>query len=163
MNIIVAMDHERGISKSGKIPWSLKPDMKRFKQLTSKTLDDSKMNAVIMGRGTYVDCGGLSNRLNIIVSRTIETSHATFPSFAEALEYARSHPLVESIWVIGGQGIYSEAVQHPLLEKIFLTKVYGYYGCDTFFPHVLQSNVVTNGPIEMYNDIRYSFHEIEIV
>lgn len=164
-NIIVACDNEHGISRNGKIPWSLKPDMKRFKHLTTITQDATKKNAVIMGRGTYNDCMGLSNRLNCVVSSSDETflpEHKVFSTLNQALMYTCCSPDIESVWVIGGQDIYKEALEHPKLSKIYLTKIYGVYGCDRFFK-LQKSYLVTNGPWQMFNGIQYSFHELSLI
>lgn len=52
--VVVAAAKQLGIGKAGSMPWKLPPDMAYFKELTSKTRDPAKQNAVIMGR-----CGGL--------------------------------------------------------------------------------------------------------
>src|SRR6056300_225472 len=49
MNIIVAMCKNRGIGYRGTIPWSLKEDMRFFR---NKTIGYGN-NAVVMGRKTY--------------------------------------------------------------------------------------------------------------
>ena len=51
--VVVAATKELGIGLNGQIPWSLPPDLKYFRRLTSETLQESKRNAVVMGRRTW--------------------------------------------------------------------------------------------------------------
>ena len=51
--LVVAATRKLGIGKSGTMPWKLPGDMAYFKELTSKTADAGKQNAVIMGRKTW--------------------------------------------------------------------------------------------------------------
>jgi thymidylate synthase len=39
-----------------------------------------------------------------------------------------------NIFVIGGGQIYSEAINHPMCDKLYITEIYKDYECDTFFP-----------------------------
>ena len=67
MNIIVAMCKNRGIGINGMIPWSLKEDMKFFK---NKTIGNGN-NAVIMGRNTFESISTtLPKRRNYVISST---------------------------------------------------------------------------------------------
>ncbi|XP_060080827.1 dihydrofolate reductase-like isoform X3 [Ylistrum balloti] len=62
--------------------------------------------------------------------------HKVVASLDEALEYVSItlHDQVETVWVMGGQSIYTDAVNHPQCNKIYLTHIYGEYEADTFFP-----------------------------
>ncbi len=61
-----------GIGKDGKLPWHLPGEMAFFKELTSKTRDASKRNAVVMGRRTWESLPPkfrpLPGRLNVVLS-----------------------------------------------------------------------------------------------
>ena len=76
--IVVATTLERGIGLDGGMPWNLPKDMKYFKEITIKTRDSSKRNAVIMGRKTWDSIPAkfrpLANRANIIISRCVKLS-----------------------------------------------------------------------------------------
>lgn len=57
----------------GILPWSLPGDLRYFKELTSRTVDPGKQNAVIMGRKTWESLPPkfrpLPGRLNVVLSR----------------------------------------------------------------------------------------------
>lgn len=57
----------------GTLPWSIPGDLRYFKELTSRTADPGKQNAVIMGRRTWESLPPkfrpLPGRLNVVLSR----------------------------------------------------------------------------------------------
>ncbi len=57
----------------GTLPWSIPGDLRYFKELTSRTADPGKQNAVIMGRKTWESLPPkfrpLPGRLNVVLSR----------------------------------------------------------------------------------------------
>ena len=59
---------------TGTLPWKIPADMAYFKELTSRTADPAKQNAVIMGRKTWESIPPkfrpLAGRLNIVLSRS---------------------------------------------------------------------------------------------
>ena len=108
MAMIVAMDEEGCIGKQGDLPWRLKSDMIRFKNLT----ESDGYNAVIMGRKTWDSLPDsfqpLPERVNIVMSRDIGWSHdeaevALYHGRAIEIAYAEA---CDECWVIGGAQIY---------------------------------------------------------
>ena len=71
--LVVAATRKLGIGKHGSMPWKLPGDMAYFKELTSKTADSSKQNAVIMGRKTWesipLKFRPLPGRINVVLTR----------------------------------------------------------------------------------------------
>lgn len=72
LSLVVAMcNSNRGIGVNGTIPWRLPKDMKHFANVTSYTSDPNKMNAVVMGRLTWLSIPKnfrpLPNRLNVFI------------------------------------------------------------------------------------------------
>ena len=70
--MVVAATRALGIGKDGKLPWHLPGEMAFFKELTSKTSDAGKHNAVVMGRRTWESLPPkfrpLPGRLNVVLS-----------------------------------------------------------------------------------------------
>lgn len=133
-SIVVAIDSQLGIGKTGALPWRLKEDMKHFRELT--TAGDH--NVVIMGRKTWDSIPEkfrpLPNRINVVLSR----SASTFPGAisASSLEHAMSAlPTVHGkVFVIGGGEIYAQAVNHPACTELWITRVGASFDCDVTFP-----------------------------
>ena len=69
-SIIVATNIHGGIGKNGTIPWKEKDDMRFFRSMTTKTIDEDKINAVIMGRVTFESLKEtpLKDRVNVVVT-----------------------------------------------------------------------------------------------
>ena len=65
---------EPSCDDAGTMPWRLPSDMAYFKELTSRTADPSKQNAVVMGRKTWesipIKFRPLAGRVNIVLSRS---------------------------------------------------------------------------------------------
>ena len=148
-NIIAAIDEKFGIGKDGKMPWYIPSDLKYFKYITKKTTNISKMNAIIMGRNTWNSISSkykpLVDRINIIVTNSDEDFFGahTEMNLISALELAYSFNNLEDIFVIGGGKIYEEALNLSnlssewILNKLYITRVNGDFGCDVLFPREL--------------------------
>jgi dihydrofolate reductase len=77
VDLVIAATPSNGIGKDGQLPWPPLPtDLAFFKEVTTKTRDVSKRNAVIMGRKTWESIPPkfrpLRNRLNIVLSRSAD-------------------------------------------------------------------------------------------
>ncbi len=134
ISLIVAYDLNRGIGYKGKLPWDIKSELERFKNLTTN-------NIVIMGRKTFEDIGKpLSNRMNIVLSKTLSLSKHIgqedlfiVKSFDEAMEIAKKYQKDnKEIFIIGGVSLYERAL--PIVNKMYISKIFQEYKCDTFFP-----------------------------
>ncbi|GAB4817169.1 hypothetical protein N2152v2_004215 [Parachlorella kessleri] len=161
--------------------------MAYFKELTSKTADPSKQNAVIMGRKTWESIPAkfrpLRGRVNIILTRGaagdenaagagnapllqgvgkqqgVEVS-ASLSSALELLARPEFAERVETVFVIGGGQVYAECMDSPLLSAIHLTQVEGEdLECDTFMPPIDESKfkLWTAAAPRAENGLRYSF------
>ena len=122
VNLVVARDLNFGIGYNGKIPWRCSEDMHFFKKTTTTTKDAKKQNAVIMGRVTWESLKekSLTNRVNICLSKSPQLI-PTCQTLKAAVEYANSNPLVESIFIIGGSGVYREALETLNINTIYQT------------------------------------------
>jgi dihydrofolate reductase/thymidylate synthase len=140
-NVIVAHDSKRGIAKDGKLPWiHNKVDMQRFVEITTKTIDPNKQNAVIMGRKTWDSIDEkfkpLKDRLNWVMTRgTFDNDDVyTCDNFDYSINYLSQLAEVETIFVIGGSEIYELAVSDKRCTRIYVTEFKKDYESDKFFP-----------------------------
>ncbi|XP_027903505.1 bifunctional dihydrofolate reductase-thymidylate synthase isoform X1 [Vigna unguiculata] len=170
--VVVAATQDWGIGKDGKLPWRLPTDLKFFKEITEKTSDPGKKNAIVMGRKTWesipLQYRPLSGRLNIVLTRSGSFDIATSEnvvicgSMYSALEILASSPYslsIEKVFVIGGGQIFREALNAPGCEAIHLTEIQSNIECDTFMPSVdftIFRPWYSSFP-KVENNIRYSF------
>lgn len=141
------------IGSAGKIPWKCRADMKFFKETTSNVSDSTKLNAVIMGRKTFESLSGpLPNRLNVVLTKgsllippLIKNNDSSNNSivfsneFDKIIDELELNPKIETIFVIGGENVYKQALQHPKCEKIYLNMVQvecDLSSADAFFPEI---------------------------
>lgn len=127
ISVIAAVARNRAIGKGNKLIYWLPDDMKRFKALTTG-------HTVIMGRKTFESLpkGALPNRRNIVLSRTRHDFQGcdTYTSFDEALRHCSDD---EDIYVIGGAGVYAEAM--AFAGRLCLTEIEDTpEEADVFFP-----------------------------
>ena len=125
IGLIVAYAKNRVIGNNGCIPWKIKGEQQRFKELTTG-------NVVVMGRRSYEEIGNpLPNRITIVVSRTKnfdEENCITVKSLDEAIKLAGD----KHIYISGGSSLYKEALS--LVEKIYITEIDYEIEGDTYFP-----------------------------
>lgn len=123
--LIVAFAKNQVIGNKGCIPWKIKGEQRRFKELTTG-------NVVIMGRRSYEEIGKpLPNRTTIVVSGTKNfdaENCMTAKSLAEAIKLAGDR----DIYISGGARLYEEAL--PLVEKMYITEIDCEIEGDTYFP-----------------------------
>lgn len=125
IGLIVAYGKNRVIGNNGSIPWRIKGEQRRFRELTTG-------NVVVMGRRSYEEIGRpLPNRMTYVVSSTKnfdEEGVKTVASIEEAIKLAGD----KNVYISGGARIYKEAM--PYVEKMYITEVDLEPEGDTFFP-----------------------------
>lgn len=128
ISLIVAMDKERCIGKNGSLPWHLRADLQRLKDITTG-------NAIIMGRATFESIGkALPNRQNIVLT---SDKNFSFPGVEVANSLQEAFGLVEDgreAIVFGGASVYEAAL--PQVDKMYVTQVDAVVGGDKFFPEI---------------------------
>ena len=126
IKIIAALSSNYVIGNSGKIPWFIRGELKRFKEITIN-------HNVIMGRKTYESIGKvLESRKNIIISKnqSLEIDNATVvTSFDNAIDACNPD---RDIFIIGGSKIYEIALTRS--KYLLLTMIDKEFKGDTFFP-----------------------------
>ena len=128
ITIIVAVAKNGVIGKDGKLPWDLKLDMARFKELTMG-------NVVIMGSNTFKEIGKpLAGRENIIISKRIQAidGATVCDSLDDAIRRAKFHG--KEIFICGGESIYKEAL--AMADRLYITRVNEIVDGDRYFPAI---------------------------
>ena len=140
VNIIVAVGNYIApigfpMGKNGAMPWNNKADLKWFKDTTTG-------HPVIMGRKTYEAIGHpLKNRVNIVVSTredlwTENSGIRAYDNLEKAIEFAKS--IDEEVYIIGGASIYDYALEHDLVDRIYIDMLAeDVKDADTFFPDII--------------------------
>ena len=161
MNIIVA-SCKNGIGLNNRLPWKLKKDMLFFKE---KTIGKGN-NAVLMGNNTWKSLKEpLSNRDNLVLSRSVpatsihptspKPNHIYFNSYSAFDSYVLKKKY-DNVWIIGGGEIYKQFVH--MADRIYLTKIYGDFECDVFFPEIPPKfKLLQSSSIYIENGILYKF------
>lgn len=132
ISIIAGIGKNNELGKENKLLWSLPEDLKHFKNITSG-------HPIIMGRKTFESISRpLPNRRNIIITNNKDfkvIGADVVSSLEEAITLATSENKNEEVFIIGGGGVYAQAL--PLADKLYLTHVdTDFPGSDTFFPEV---------------------------
>lgn len=150
--LIAAVSENNVIGYMGNIPWDIKEDRERFRELTIG-------HCVIMGRKTYeslpprFEGNGFPNRTNFLVTgnenlrfpRGIHVARNIEEAVEMACHHTQSMEHKKEIYVVGGQKIYEGTIEKTFLcekkeiraEILEITKVAGkYYKGDAFFPKI---------------------------
>lgn len=118
IKLILAIDKNGCIGKDNTLPWSLKDDLKHFKENT--------LNApIIMGANTYKSLPGiLPNREHLVISNTLEGNEniSVFTTINETLEYLKESN-IEECFIIGGSNLVKQFCELKLIDEYILTQV----------------------------------------
>ncbi len=150
--IIAAVSKNNVIGNKGQIPWKIKGEQKRFKELTTGGI-------VVMGKRSFEEIGKpLPNRTTIVISNTVKYEFDqcfTLGSLAEAIEYAED----QDIYIAGGEQLYREAL--PLADRLYLTKIDLEVEGDTFFPEYEADRFQLTEEVKMEGEIPYTYLTFE--
>lgn len=131
-SLIVAKGKNNVIGANNDLIWDLPRDMQFFKDTTTG-------HPIIMGRRNYDSIPPkwrpLPNRENCIVTRKenfeAEKCHV-FGSVEDALNHYKDSD--QKVFIIGGGQIYKYALDHDLVDEMFITHIDQDFEGDTFFP-----------------------------
>ena len=130
ISLIAAVAANGVIGRDGALPWHLPADLRRFKRLTTG-------HHLIVGRATWESVGRpLPDRTFVVVTgRPGYLAHGArvVRSLAEGISLARAAG-DEEPFVAGGAGIYREALERGLVDRLYLTRIHRAYEGDTRFP-----------------------------
>lgn len=155
ISMIAAMTRNGIIGRDNDLPWKLKDDMARFKEMTTG-------HAIIMGRLTLasMDYKPLPKRRNIVVTRQqdfscegVEVVH----SVSDAIQLCRDE--TDEIFIIGGASIYADAM--PIADRMYITHIDAEIEGDAVFPWFdvrgWEVDVIEMAPADERNEYATSF------
>jgi dihydrofolate reductase len=160
----IARSRNNVIGRGGELPWRLKSDLIRFKQLTLG-------KPVIMGRRTWdsLPIKPLPGRINIVLSRdgSFEPKRALVcQTLDEALQIGREHAAedgMDEICVIGGADVFHAAL--PKGRRRYLTEVDAEVEGDVILPPFDESQWVEVGreshPAGLDDEFPFTFRVLE--
>jgi dihydrofolate reductase len=135
VSLIAAVAQNGVIGRDNKLPWHLPADLKRFQRLTSG-------HHLIVGRATWESIGRpFADRVFVVVTRTPgeERPGVVFVrSVDEGLALARAAGDDEP-FVAGGHGIFREALERDLVDRVYLTRLHRDYEGEARFPSLDES------------------------
>lgn len=130
---ILNCDKEYGIGKKNGLLFSLKEDMKFFKETTLN-------HVVAMGENTLLSFPGskpLKNRTNIVLSQDKTHNYEgviNVHTFEEFLHKIKELSSKEDVYIIGGASIYKQTL--PYVDMVYLTKVDAIGRAEVFFVNI---------------------------
>ena len=132
MKALVLVDYEWGLAKKGRLPFHLKEDLRRFREVTIN-------GTIVMGRKTlesFPDGKPLPNRTNIVLSRdkNYKVEGAIVVNSIEELKEELLKHDDDSTYLVGGEAIYKELLNE--CSDVIVTWVHKTVGCDQFFPNL---------------------------
>lgn len=152
MNVIVIVDEHWGIGNEGDQLLYLKPDLKRFQELTTG-------GAIVVGRKTletFPEGEPLRNRRNFVLTRQEDFALEGAEVFHDLESLLAAAP--EDCFVVGGETVYRQLL--PYCDRAYVTKVHKSYQADTFFPNLDQDALwwieEEEGPFT-HEETRYSY------
>jgi dihydrofolate reductase / thymidylate synthase len=132
MSLIFACTFDGGIGYKNNLPWHISSELKKFKEITSRTSDPKKQNAVIMGRKTWESLRtSLKGRKNIVLTKNSnyeipDNDVDIYSTIYEAVMYCNYCDNIENIYIIGGQTIYNNIlkINHFKIKEIVLSVMF---------------------------------------
>ena len=127
LSLIVAYDKNKSIGNENTIPWRLKNDMLRVKELTTG-------QTIIMGRKTLESIGRpLPNR---IITRNVDSVKQYTKDYNNIEIYSDDRVFdkieTEKVFIFGGGTIYNQYLNR--CDEMFITEVDTVVAADTKFP-----------------------------
>lgn len=133
INAIAAIGaRTRALGKDNDLIWDIPADLERFRNLT-------RNHPIIMGRKTWESLPAerrpLPKRTNIVVTRQTDydaPGAIVVSSVEDALARAKESEGSDEIYIIGGSGIFKDAMAST--DRLYLTLVDDDSPADVFFP-----------------------------
>ena len=133
MNAIVAVDANWGIGQGNKLLFTLRGDLKRFRQITTG-------GTILLGRKTletFPNGQPLPNRRNVVLTKSthLELEGATVVHTIDELLDSVKDEDPDSVFVVGGGTVYTALL--PYCKRVYMTRINATAGDpDTYFPNL---------------------------
>jgi dihydrofolate reductase len=146
--LIAAYAKNRVMGNQGKIPWKIKGEQLRFRELTMG-------NVVVFGRRSYEEIGKpLPGRDTIVVSNTKkyeEQNCTTAHSLLEAVLLAGNR----DVFIAGGASLYREAME--IVETMYLTEIDAVISGDVYFPEFCEEDFIRTVECHVEGELPYDY------
>jgi dihydrofolate reductase len=153
ISLVAAMAQNRVIGKGLDIPWKIKGEQTRFKELTSGKV-------MVMGRLTYASIGrALPNRTNVILTRD-RNFQADGCVVMHSLESVlQTYKNEDEIVIAGGGQLYADTIN--MADKIHLTVIERNFDGDIFFPEFNHEEFIATYKQTVEGEIPYTYYSYE--
>ena len=173
VKLIVCIYPDGIIGINNSLPIRIDEDISFFKNITSKTSDPDKKNAVIMGFNTYQSIPTkhfpLKNRYNIVLSTTQEMpvffNTQLMRNFYDALDFCNSDDSIEQIFIIGGYYLYRfcldpspsslKSEYNNLIDEMYITHI------QTPALNYTDDDTLTTFPMDLINLSEWNVENIQ--
>ena len=155
-SIIVCHDNGLGIGFEGNLPWDIREEKRFFQKCTEGNI--LSPSCLIVGFQTFQEMKkihGETRHLFVVSSQNFEHEYI-FKSLQHALNVAEISKY-EKVFVCGGVQLYKEALNHVLLESIYLTKIKHKFPCDRFL-HSDFNNLLDHFEVKSRQEKHYGEH-----
>lgn len=127
LSLIVAYDKNKNIGNENTIPWRIKNDMLRVKELTTG-------QTIIMGRKTLESIGrALPNRINRVLTRNPQSLEKYKDIEVYTDDSILENTTTDKVFIFGGGTIYEKYFDK--CDELFITEVDTVVDADTKFPN----------------------------
>lgn len=153
ISLIAAVSKNYVIGKDGMIPWKIRGEQKRFKELTLGKI-------IIMGRTSYEEIGRpLPGSKIIIISKTKVINGencCTIPSLEEAFRLVKDE---EEVFIAGGGRLYKDTISFA--DRIYLTVIDKVIERDVSFPYFNMDDYEMVYKQRVEGDIPFTYYTFE--
>lgn len=146
---VVAYSTNRVIGNGLEIPWRIKGEQARFKDLTTG-------KTIIMGRKTYESIGkALPNRRTIVISSQADLKIVgvkVVRSLADAFTLCYDE---DEVFIVGGGQLYASTLQ--MADVIYATEIHKEFEGDVFYPEIPEDLFEKTFSIDVPAEIPFTY------
>ena len=153
ISLVAAMAKNRVIGKGLDIPWKIKGEQIRFKELTVGKV-------MVMGRLTYESIGRpLPNRINVILTRDVHFKAEGCVVMHSLDEIFQHYANEDEIMIAGGGQLYADTIK--IADRIHLTVIERDFDGNIFFPDFDKEEFIEINKEKVDGEIPYTYYSYE--